>query len=66
MQLIIDADQQNDGRWVAHVTDLPGVRVYGATRDEAVTNAHALAMRVLDMAGGKACSNRRSTSSHCA
>ena len=47
MQLIVDAEQHNDGRWVAHVTDLPGVRVYGATRDEAVANAHTLASRVL-------------------
>jgi predicted RNase H-like HicB family nuclease len=43
----VEVERETDGRWIAEVTDLPGVMVYGATRDEAVTRAQALALRVL-------------------
>ena len=36
-----------DGRWLAEVPKLPGVLVYGATRDEAMARAQVLALRVL-------------------
>jgi predicted RNA binding protein YcfA (HicA-like mRNA interferase family) len=36
------------GRWLAEVIDLPGVLAYGATRDEALAKAEALALRVID------------------
>ena len=47
MNLSIEIEQEDDGRWIAEVPDLPGVMVYGATRDEAVSHAKALALRVL-------------------
>ena len=47
MRLGIELDREADGRWIAEVVDLPGVLVYGATRDEALAGAQALALRVV-------------------
>lgn len=47
MNLDIEIEQEEDGRWIAAVPDLPGVMVYGATRAEAVSHVEALALRVL-------------------
>ena len=43
----IEIEQEVDGRWIAEIPDLPGVICYGKTRDEAVANAKALALRVM-------------------
>jgi predicted RNase H-like HicB family nuclease len=43
----IQHEQEDDGRWLAEVPELPGVLAYGATRDEAMAKAEALALRVL-------------------
>lgn len=40
-------DREEDGRWIAEVPELPGVLKYGATKQEAVSAAQALALRVL-------------------
>ena len=47
MKLTLDIDQETDGRWIAEVPELPGVLAYGATRDQAIAQAEALAFRVL-------------------
>ena len=47
MFLTLEIETEVDGRWSAEVRDLPGVLAYGATRDEAVARAEALASRVL-------------------
>lgn len=47
MNLIVEAEREEDGRWIAEITDLNGVLAYGATRDEAIARAEALALRVL-------------------
>ena len=47
MNLKIEIDREEDGRWMAEVPDLPGVMVYGQTRVEAVTKVEALALRVI-------------------
>jgi len=47
MRLTVELDREVDGRWIAEVVDLPGVLVYGATRDEALAAAEALALRVV-------------------
>jgi predicted RNase H-like HicB family nuclease len=47
MHLIIETEVEEDGRWIAEVTDLDGVLAYGQTRDEAIARAEALALRVL-------------------
>jgi predicted RNase H-like HicB family nuclease len=43
----LEIDREDDGRWIAEVPDLPGVMVYGATRQEAIAKAEALALRVI-------------------
>ena len=43
----IETEREQDGRWIAEVTDLPGVMVYSATREEAIIRAEALALRVI-------------------
>jgi len=47
MQLTVETEQEEDGRWIAEVTELPGVLCYGVTEDEARMRAQALALRVL-------------------
>lgn len=43
----VEVEQEEDGRWIAEVVDLPGVMVYGKTLEEAVAKAKVLALRVL-------------------
>jgi predicted RNase H-like HicB family nuclease len=43
----IEIDREADGRWIAEVSELPGVLSYGQSRDEAVARVQALALRVL-------------------
>jgi predicted RNase H-like HicB family nuclease len=43
----IEVEQEEDGRWVAEVLELPGAMTYGPTRDEAIARAKALALRAL-------------------
>ena len=47
MQFTIETEQESDGRWIAEVAELSGVMKYGATRDAAIAQAEALALRVL-------------------
>jgi predicted RNase H-like HicB family nuclease len=46
-KLVIELEQEDDGRWIAEVPALPGVLVYGLSRAEAVARVEALALRVL-------------------
>ena len=47
MKLTMETDREEDGRWIAEVPELPGVLCYGATRQEAIAAAEALALRVI-------------------
>ena len=47
MPLTIEVEQEEDGRWLAEVPELPGVLTYGQTRQEAIDRAQALSLRVL-------------------
>lgn len=47
MRLTIEVELEADGRWIAEVTDIPGVLAYGRTRREAIERARSLALRVL-------------------
>lgn len=47
MNLTIELDQEDDGRWIAEVRDLPGVLAYGSAADEAAAKVEILALRVL-------------------
>lgn len=41
----IEIERERDGRWIAEIPALPGVMAYGASEDEAVRKAKALALR---------------------
>ena len=43
----IEIDREDDGRWIAEVPELPGVMCYGSTREEAVSQVEALALRAI-------------------
>jgi len=43
----IDIEKEEDGRWIAEVSDLPGVLAYGKTREDAIAKVEALALRVI-------------------
>ncbi len=43
----LEIEREEDGRWIAEVPELPGVMIYGDTREHAVAKVQALALRVL-------------------
>jgi len=43
----VEIEQEEDGRWIAEVMDLPGVLAYGQTPEEAQAKVQALALRVV-------------------
>jgi predicted RNase H-like HicB family nuclease len=43
----IELDREEDGRWLTEIPELPGVMAYGQTRDEALARVKALALRVM-------------------
>ena len=47
MNLQIEVDREEDGRWIAEVPALPGVMAYGQTNDQAIARVKALALRVI-------------------
>ena len=47
MYLNIETEQEEDGRWIAEIPELPGVMVYGKNIEEAILKVQALALRVL-------------------
>ena len=44
--LSVELEQEDDGRWIAEVTELPGVLAYGENPEDARGKAQALALRV--------------------
>jgi predicted RNase H-like HicB family nuclease len=47
MTFTVEYEQEEDGRWLAEVVELPGVLAYGQTSEQAIAKAQALALRVL-------------------
>ncbi len=47
MSFTVEVDRETDGRWIAEIPDLPGVMVYGSTREEALSRVKALALSVI-------------------
>ena len=47
MTFRVEIEQEEDGRWIAEVIELPGVLAYGKTPEEAKAKVQALALRVL-------------------
>lgn len=47
MILMVEIEQETDGRWLGEIVDLPGVMAYGQTLNEARARTQALALRVI-------------------
>ena len=47
MNLNLEVELEDDGRWLAEVVELPGALAYGVSADEAMAKAEALALRAL-------------------
>lgn len=47
MPFTIEFEQEDDGRWIAEVSELPGVLAYGQTRREAMERVEVLTLRVI-------------------
>jgi predicted RNase H-like HicB family nuclease len=43
----VETEQENDGRWIAEIAQIPGAMAYGATPDEAIGRVEALGLRIL-------------------
>ena len=46
MPLSIEVEQEEDGRWLSEVPELPGVLAYGQSRSETVVRVQVLVLRV--------------------
>lgn len=47
MIFTIETEQETDNRWIAEVIQIPGVMKYGETKENAIAQAEALALRVM-------------------
>lgn len=47
MNFTLECEQEDDGRWLAEVPELPGVLAYGQSSAEAMAKVEVLALRVL-------------------
>ena len=47
MKFRVEIEQEEDGRWIAEIVDLPGVLVYGDSPEQAQVKVQALALRVV-------------------
>ena len=47
MKFLVEIEQEDDGRWLAEVLEIPGVMSYGKTPEEAKLRVQALALRVI-------------------
>jgi predicted RNase H-like HicB family nuclease len=47
MTFRVEVEQEDDGRWLAEVIELPGVMAYGPSPREAGARVQALALRVV-------------------
>jgi predicted RNase H-like HicB family nuclease len=43
----VETEREDDGRWLAEITDVHGAMAYGKDEHDAVRRAYALALRVL-------------------
>ncbi len=45
--LRVETEQEDGGRWLAEIPDIPGAMAYGSSEGEAIASAEALALRAL-------------------
>jgi predicted RNase H-like HicB family nuclease len=43
----IEVEQEDDGRWIAEIPEIPGTLVYGNNQQQAIANVQALALRAI-------------------
>ena len=43
----MEFEREEDGRWIAEIPQMPGVLVYGCTREEAAARVQTLALDVI-------------------
>ncbi len=48
MNFPIETEQEDDGRWIAEIAEIPGVMTYGTTVEDAVLRVQTLAISVLE------------------
>lgn len=47
MDFVVEVEQEEGGRWIAEVVEIPGAMAYARTQEEAIARAEALALRVV-------------------
>ena len=47
MHFTLECEQEDDGRWLAEVLELPGVMAYGDAASSAIAKVQVLALRVI-------------------
>jgi predicted RNase H-like HicB family nuclease len=47
MKLTVETEQEEDGRWIAEILEIPGALKYAPTREAAIAQAEALAPCVI-------------------
>jgi predicted RNase H-like HicB family nuclease len=46
MRFEVEFDREEDGRWIAEITNLPGAMAYGETREIALAAVGAIALQI--------------------
>ena len=47
MDFTVECEEEEDGRWLAEILEIPGALAYGQNPDEAIARVKALALRVV-------------------
>jgi predicted RNase H-like HicB family nuclease len=47
LRFSIETEIETDGRWIAEIPEVPGALAYGASKEEAVKKAYAIALRAV-------------------
>ena len=47
VELKLEFEREEDGRWIAEVSSIPGAMAYGSTKNEAGAKAEAIALRAI-------------------
>ena len=46
MRFEVEFDREDDGRWIAEITNLPGAMAYGETKEVALAGVEAIALQI--------------------
>ena len=47
MRFQFEVEREEDGRWIAEISEVPGAMAYGETEEEAKAKAYALALHAV-------------------